>query len=354
MVSPVLLIGSRVAHMRRIMYIFAVAGALLVTGGCGSADLGAGDASDGGAGDVADDRGGRDAGADADAGRSQTLEAAAEAFGSFACGKLEECAPALLEMSYGGSREACLAIETPSLLPVLDQPGFAQNPEQLWGCVDAMMNRDCSVVAEEMAYNFPEECRTPGGLQDGASCVHPFQCQSMMCVVPSGSACGTCRPRLADGSPCTPVDACDFGSQCIQDVCVHIGRRGDDCDAGHPCGQDLFCNGGMCGPPRPLGEDCVAMVGECDLFHGMACNPITKRCVRLKFAEPGADCGLVGDDLVVCKNGDCLPNLLSGKCVAKAVDGDPCDSKTGPLCGFHSTCIDHVCASSFASACPAG
>jgi hypothetical protein len=176
----------------------------------------------------------------------------------------------------------------------------------------------------------PSQCFLPGTLEDGDPCTYPLQCQSFVCLRSYGTSCGHCAAPLDLGADCAGVGSL----------------------IGSPCGPGRTCADGVCGPPAQEGEPCSALLGECDLWTAaLVCNPFTSTCVAGAFAGPGEECGVEGEVPTACAASDCYPSQLSGTCVARAADGEPCDVDVGPACLPHAHCVDGVCEQYFTPAC---
>jgi hypothetical protein len=128
---------------------------------------------------------------------------------------------------------------------------------------------------------------------------------------------------------------------------VQYGDDGALCDASHPCRPDLGCKAGKCTTPSPAGTPCQSS-DECDALNGVYCNPLTKQCDTVTFAQPNASCGLVNNRFVECKGPGALcagaaAPTYKGTCVGFAADGASCDATNGPLCDVGAVCASGTC-----------
>jgi hypothetical protein len=96
--------------------------------------------------------------------------------------------------------------------------------------------------------------------------------------------------------------------------------------------------------PGAIGAACTVSE-QCDVGHGVGCNPLTGRCIKLTVASSGA-CGL---DLAAATynacgaSASCSP-ILAGKCVAAAPDGAACSAaEAGPPCLPPARCVSGRC-----------
>ena len=272
--------------------------------------------------------------------------------GRVICQRGFECAPALLEPSYGGTLEACIAREAPSLAPIADLPGVTVTPEQLRACGDSLGAASCSVFRRSVFGNAPTpECDLRGTQPAGAPCAHYAQCQSGICLKAAGETCGECRDPVPAGGACQEWLVCGPGSGCAGGVCAPLVEAGGACGDKLPCHDDLACLNDVCSAALTAGSPCTSVLGQCDKYGGVACDPTTSLCVQAGIAQVGEACGVTDHGLFLCHDADCLPSLLFGTCTAKAADGASCDMAQGPTCRFHSICHAGICVPAFAAVC---
>jgi len=85
----------------------------------------------------------------------------------------------------------------------------------------------------------------------------------------------------------------------VNETCVQYGDEGATCSTNLPCRPDLGCVGGMCGTPSANGVTCASSA-ECDQLNGSFCDPLSKQCGAVGFAQPSGTCGLVDGGITVC------------------------------------------------------
>lgn len=294
-----------------------------------------------------------DAGIDSAGGiDAAAARAVLEAQGKVICERGFECAPALTISGYGGTLEGCIEREAPSLAPVATQPGVTVTPAQIQACADSLANGSCSVFRRSVFGNAPTpECDLRGTLAADSPCVHSAQCESGICIRQAGALCGTCRGPIPTGEACKSWVECGPGAGCASGKCAPLVEVGGACNTDAPCHDDLACLEGTCAVALAEGAPCTSLIGQCDKFAGLACDPNASVCTALSFAEKGAACGVTGNGLFLCTDGDCVPNLLFGTCAEKAPDGGACDMEKGPTCQFHSMCYEAVCTPLFEAVC---
>lgn len=287
------------------------------------------------------DNTGSDGGSDA-ASSVTAAQASADAATAF-CARIQSCAPAYLSIGYGDVA-TCNTRFAKSILPSIGANGSAATPAMLETCAKAIANASCGDL---LSRNLPAECRKPGTLADGSACATDDQCLNMRCKVAPNAVCGTCGSHAAAGASCAVDEDCDFGAKCVNGTCAAYGKQGDPCSATRPCRADLACRSGSCAAPAATGDACTAFE-ECDVLHGVGCNPVTKKCEAFSFAQPGNACGFVSSQIVVCQGpgGDCVGATQQnpkGTCKAPAADGAACDNTNGPLCASPAVCMGGIC-----------
>jgi hypothetical protein len=150
-------------------------------------------------------------------------------------------------------------------------------------------------------------------------------------------------------------EACNLNSDCQPDVICNGGvcempvDMNGACSSSNPCKLTLACIGGTCQPPLQKGATCPSGGIECDLLHGLYCNPTSMKCETILLAGGGASCGIVGNAFIACgANGLCV----GGKCSAPAADGAACDPQNGPPCSPNAVCASAKCVVPDPAACP--
>jgi hypothetical protein len=259
------------------------------------------------------------------------------------CTRAQACAPAYITIGYGDA-PTCATRLAKSILPAIGATGSTATPDIYEACATAIQQASC---ADLLGRHLPDVCKKAGTLADGTACGNDSQCANMRCKVAVNAVCGTCTSHAAVGASCGVDDDCVDGSKCISGTCAAFGKQGDTCSASQPCSPDLACRSGACGAPGQIGDTCASL-GDCDVAHGVACDPTTKKCAQLNFAQTGGACGLVSGKLVVCQgpNGTCngsTPQNPQGTCAAAANDGAACDTNNGPLCAAPAACVSGKC-----------
>jgi hypothetical protein len=223
-------------------------------------------------------------------------------------------------------------------------------------------------------------CDFHGGLADGMRCAAPQQCASSVCRetfdIDAGvdTGCGVCAPKIPTGMPCDALDVCaDDNATCVglttttAGTCTLRAAEGGDCSAAR-CGGNLLCVQGKCAAPKAMNDTCIAnaqcssglscVMGKCntpiatgsDCPDGKgcaadsACDPATKKCVKVAFAGSNASCN---PPLVVCDVGPCLFQSVdagSGTCARILGDGMQCSLTSRTLtCDAFSACVNSKC-----------
>ncbi|MFO0749111.1 MAG: hypothetical protein U1F43_26130 [Myxococcota bacterium] len=255
---------------------------------------------------------------------------------------------------FGGSVEACAAREYETVRPVLDLPGVDATVDDALAIVAFVGDADCETIRRYvLAFDIPPALLLTGTLDDGAACVHPYQCRSGACSRRFDEACGVCATPLAAGATCANDAQCGSAAACIADTCTRFGERGADCDDAHPCFPHDACIAGTCAVATARDAACASLVGECDLQGAaLVCDLGSLTCQPVEWVPAGADCGVRDGHNLVCESSECLPSPLFGTCVAHAADGAACDPDAGPPCAFHAACIDGACRPYFSATCP--
>jgi hypothetical protein len=198
------------------------------------------------------------------------------------------------------------------------------------------------------ACDFPSDCSSPvpdcwapGRSAPDAPCLYGQACRSRVCAgagapdsvcgiclcdmaCPPGQGCvvtadggGACEPApAAPGQPCMTAQDCD-SLVCVlpsgggTGTCAPFGQRGDRCGGGEaPCGVELYCDS-------------------------------TGHCGTLTWVGYGEPCGLPkdGGTAALCLGG----GTCETTCQPPAADGDPCDGLEGPYCLWPSQCLAQRC-----------
>lgn len=223
------------------------------------------------------------------------------------CARYTACAPVVLANRYGDAatcqaREKLACVNGHTAAAVTNGQGSEGCAAALptWGCADFLLNQ-----------NPPTACTpAPGAASDGSSCGFGNQCFSGFCALTHGATCGTCQEPLQAGAPCSDTGQCSPGLLCSANkACAVPATKGTACDSNTPCAVGLRCSKGSCASI----DSTVAA---------------------------GAPCGDVGVKVVDCTAGVCSQNL----CVARAADGNACNSATGvPGCVPPAFCVNGTC-----------
>lgn len=261
------------------------------------------------------------------------------------CDQFEKCAPFLVTLSYG-DKATCEQRIVFNCVESFTAPGNTTKVADVDACVAALPGAACIDLLNN---NFPAPCSfPPGTFTDTTGCGGDFQCQSSNCVVPAGSACGTCQAKSAAGGACTEDGECEKGLICAQQKCVMPGKMGDSCAAA-PCSATLVCLNGTCQAPLMLGDTCTPSMQinqqTCNVGFGEVCGFFTNKCETIQVANAGQACGLVNGAVTLCMgDSSCEGAFGSQKCVAKAADGGACNPQGGPQCLGPAACVNGMCA----------
>ena len=278
--------------------------------------------------------------ASSSSGGGVTAAEACDAVAAGVCSKLTSCSPFLVQIQYG-DEAACRARNVITCPANFTAPGSTTTPEIAKACGDAIATISCDDLFER---NLPAECDlNPGTLSNGDACGREVQCESKYCNN-AGKACGVCAKVASAGDACGESDDCAKGLICAQGKCIVRGDAGASCDAATPCKATLACSGGKCATPAGAGEACDMKDNNCDNLQGLSCNTMSV-CQKIKLAEPGEVCGLVGTDYIACSNGGhCKTDGgMMGTCLAAADDGEACDAVAGPKCMPQAVCTSGLC-----------
>jgi hypothetical protein len=326
---------------------FAVSLALAACSGATSSTGGGGDAgdastADGGQGDGAV---GADAeGGGGDDGGGVTAAQACTALATADCQALAMCAPFLFQTKFA-DMASCVQRGVAGCTPVLGGKGVNATPAQVQACSQAIGAESCDQVLDNAQ---PAACMVPGTLGAGAACAASAQCSTDYCFVQPGSACGSCTSAGSVGESCGQNSDCQANVVCNGGVCAMPVDANGACSSSSPCKLTLACIGGTCQPWLQKGATCMAGGLECDLPHGLFCNPSSNKCETILLAAGGASCGIVGNTFIACgANGLCV----GGKCVAAAADGAACDAQNGPPCMAGAACASGKCVVPAPAAC---
>jgi hypothetical protein len=250
-------------------------------------------------------------------GPAQACQDFAEAY----CGRLNACAPFLMQVSYGDVA-TCAARAQLTCGPGLSAPGAHATATDMESCARAMEVQSCDDALDNSQ---PSACMVPGERPEGATCGVGTQCQSGYCRSIPGTICGKCAPHSAAGGPCFLDGDCAATLVCNQNVCAGPGGPGNPCGPSQPCLRSLACVAGTCRTPVAVGSPCT-FPGDCDGTHGAYCDLVRHECRPTRVASTGDACGLIDGGVVACIRGESCASAKDGQgaCHATASDRAPC------------------------------
>jgi hypothetical protein len=221
-------------------------------------------------------------------------------------------------------------------------------------CLGALGSRSCS--RSQVFWNESQACKDAvrGTVADDGFCYVGSECASGSCSgdICSGLGCcaGTCDPSptaIPIGGDCSGFpDGCVSGAFCYYgstSTCTAKAAAGQSCEKvsyANSCVDGMYCgpNGadtGICGTLPAQGESCHP-VGVCDSLLDY-CDYATSKCVP--NIPAGDDCSAASATCVAYATCD-----TTGRCVAKASAGEPCDNVNGPRCLGSLLCDSGSCA----------
>jgi hypothetical protein len=263
--------------------------------------------------------------------------AGCEALARALCGTFAQCAPAAVDLTYGGE-DTCLSRVTLDCTAQRDAPGSGLDEEFLSDCANAIDGCDA------LSGRTPEVCKTPpGDLAPGSACSFDAQCKGGRCIRDAGSDCGVCDARVPAGGSCAgDPAACEAGSVCaFAQTCVLLGDEGDPCDVDQPCGPLLACVEGTCGIGGGEGDACDD-ARPCDASAALWCAP-SDTCEAVSFVAAGQTCGFVDGALVVCEASAQCDGEPEGTCIAVGEDGAACGGVDDDACLAPAVCASGSC-----------
>lgn len=286
-------------------------------------------------------------------GTGSTKAQACDELAKSTCDVFQRCAPILVSSVFG-DLATCIARSNKSCAPVLDAPSTSATPSKLSTCAAAFKTMSCEAVLSAPATGCVPD---PGGLADGAACFDDAQCKSTWCPKAGDDSCGKCAPLSTSGQACltltgaggSPSKECSRGLTCAKDVCVTPVASGGACTGAVPCANGLTCFGGKCTLGAKPGAKCDpegVTDPTCDFLQGATCNPATKVCQAFVVANAGQACGADGGGYKICSAGsECVvpTGMMTGTCIAPAIDGGKCDADKGPGCLAPAKCVGGVC-----------
>ncbi len=285
-------------------------------------------------------------------------------FAAAKCAKFDSCTQGIYTEVYYASQAQCRSREEESCLGVLAAPGNTATPAGFEQCGKDIANAACADFFD-LTNQTPACTPRSGPRANGQSCVNNGQCQSTWCYVATTAACGVCATRPAPGAPCTSTVQCGGnGMLCSQaDTCAEVVAGGGACGMGNPCGFGLSCVGstattsGICQTagttPGAACDDGRTTAPLCNHDDGLFCPSATDMCAQSSLVDAGAVCGIIPGMLIpgmdastpsksaLCGGGNSCepPAAPSGRCLAAAADGAPCNTAIGPACLAPARCV---------------
>jgi hypothetical protein len=288
-----------------------------------------------------------DGGADMPGGEEVTPMQACTEFSQSFCGKLFSCLALVVNLAYGDPA-TCVERQRLTCTPAFGLNGNSTTPQRLRECAQAVAGITCADLANS---NVPAACRpVPGQLADGAACGSNAQCRSTYCrAEPGGGGCGRCTARAKAGESCAATSceqdlACGRDQRCAPTMLVGEGAT---CGGGALCQYPLTCLQGRCVRLLGAGAECGGpAMPVCDVYSGLACNLVSRRCEMVHLATPGEPCGLVGNAITLCRGGGSCKvpmGMNMGTCVAPVMDGGMCDPRNNLVCLSPASCTAGTC-----------
>lgn len=274
------------------------------------------------------------------------------------CEKANSCAATFVQLEYGDVANCSTRIKANCVVG-LAAPSTAATPKDTSACATAAKAASCAALFDN---DSPPACLPKSGaLADGKPCTTDSQCKSTFCALDGDKAtCGLCAAKPAAGAKCVS-NSCPAPFKCSQDgTCNKPVAAGAACSPSIPCAAGSSCFASKC--VADLGTEgaaCDDMAGPvCDGRAGMFC--LTKKCVKVKSAAVGGDCGFEATGATItaatlcdkagwCKGVDfaAMPPVLKGKCEPAAKDGEACIADAafnkGPGCMEPAVCVSGKC-----------
>jgi len=281
------------------------------------------------------------------------------------CALLSQCNPLVLAGDYADGGD-CVGRELTNCELGLTVPNTASTPAHTTACAAAEMTESC---ADYLNLNPPSACaQVMGATANSGACSHPGQCATGFCGIVPGTACGTCQPAPTAGASCAELTTCGATLDCYKGTCIaYVATVNGACSATQPCGAGLGCvipGGGAAGTCRALGTTTGATcdpksqtAAGCDPDKSLTCVSETtvstyKTCQPEVAATSGMPCGNVDGFQSYCLNATCERLGDAGlTCVARAADGQPCNSLVGPQCTIPARCVGTVLDGGASGAC---
>lgn len=288
-------------------------------------------------------------------GSGPTAEKACADLAQAACAKRMTCSNGTSVTRAYGTMEACVTRETLNCTDALAAPHTGNSPSVIEQCVAAYSGYSCADFFNNVP---PAACAPAGPGAAGASCTFNGQCATAYCANLKNALCGTCAAPPVAGASCAST-SCGHGQECVQatTLCQPEGALSAPCDADNPCGYGLSCVGAVASTSTPgicqaagtaPGAACGGTLPGCDGTSGLFCGGAAgaKTCMTVVYANDGMPCGDLSDtSRVDCIAGACYTatGLAGGGdmgvCKASAMEGQACDTATGPGCLGPARCV---------------
>jgi hypothetical protein len=248
------------------------------------------------------------------------------AFAYVRCRHDDGCTQGVSSLVHYGDQATCEVRRTAECLTELGAAGTAATATTVLACTESITSQTCVDTFDEV----PTTACAPlaGALTTGAACLTSSQCASTYCAVAPNETCGSCAEVPKAGDACTTVAQCGErgGLTCAGGVCIPIATAGAACDLTIPCGFGLVCTGATAtaaGTCQPYAADAGAAcdpsnASTCNAALGQTCDPTSKTCIVVAFADAGAPCGALDGGLVQCAAGQCV--LSAADASASATD----------------------------------
>jgi hypothetical protein len=262
--------------------------------------------------------------------------AAAAACGSWAsafCTQLSTCSSLGLQAAFG-DEATCAKRVAITCVGSLAAPGSGATVSSTNTCAAAIPSTSC---ASFLASDLGPSCAVAAGtVAANGACAFDAQCATKFCAIPPSTVCGTCQPPTTVGGSCSS-GACSSGTFC-----------------------DTKTSKCVVTSPADAGAVACDIQAQCDLAHGVACDPVNNTCdYTLVVGSAGGACGLIGGafskTVTVCPAAGTCPGLgaamPSSTCVSATGDGQTCDAKNGPGCLGPAVCVSGKCTVPDGAAC---
>jgi hypothetical protein len=209
------------------------------------------------------------------------------------CARLLECQSGLAAAAFG-SRQDC---ET----AFSQIEGPESSPADNKACASAISSATCDELISGIELL---GCGWKGTepLPTASTCIADQACSSKYCRQ-NGPGIGRCSVLPDDALPCSNGAECADG-RCFVGRCAPGGASGSSCNQAGDCRLGFDCADGACKGLGREGDQCDAVA--CDPRLGLLCGPLSRRCRPILVARTSEQCGLHGDDFLLCELGsDC-------------------------------------------------